>query len=334
MIESIKFENFKALRNATLPLSPCTVLVGPNGSGKTTVLQALEMISGKEVMDFREVMSAGVQPDKRTKVEIRLYWGQPFGGAESFLRCLPTLTRTKDIDVSKGGPHDTNDFNRCMDNMRVFSLDATAIAAPAALEKNVELARNGAKFSAVLDRLRDEDEARFEALNEEVEQWLPEFDRLSFDLTGDGQRVIFMRTRNGHYKIPARDLSQGTLIALVILTLAYLPNPPSLIGLEEPDRGIHPRLLRRVQEVLYRLSYPESCGEDRRPVQVIATTHSPYFLDLFKDRPEEIVIANKEGGEVKFERLSEQPHLLEVLGDAPLGEVWYSGVLGGVPSNS
>ena len=36
--------------------------------------------------------------------------------------------------------------------------------------------------------------------------------------------------------------------------------------------------------------------------------------------------------EATFERLSDQPDIMEVLDDAPLGEVWYSGVLGGVPA--
>ncbi len=84
---------------------------------------------------------------------------------------------------------------------------------------------------------------------------------------------------------------------------------------------------------MYRLCYPEMHGEKRNPVQVIATTHSPYFLDLYKDHPEEIVIANKDERGVHFERLSDKPNIDEFLQDAPLGEVWYSGILGGVPSN-
>ncbi len=84
---------------------------------------------------------------------------------------------------------------------------------------------------------------------------------------------------------------------------------------------------------MYRLCYPEEYGEKREPVQVIATTHSPYFLDLYKDHPEEIVIAHKDEQGVHFERLSDKPNVDEFLQDAPLGEVWYSGVLGGVPSN-
>ncbi len=104
--------------------------------------------------------------------------------------------------------------------------------------------------------------------------------------------------------------------------------------LEEPDHGLHPRLLRDVRDALYRLAYPEGSQEKREPVQVIATTHNPYFLDLFREHPDEIVIAEKVGLEAKFSRLSDRTDLEEILGDAPLSEVWYSGVLGGVPAGT
>jgi predicted ATPase len=116
-----------------------------------------------------------------------------------------------------------------------------------------------------------------------------------------------------------------------MLALAYLKEPPSLVCLEEPDHGIHPRLLRNVRDALYRLSYPEELGEQREPVQVVATTHSPYMLDLFKDHPEEVVIAHKVGLEGRFERLSDRTDIAEILADSHLGDVWYSGILGGVP---
>jgi AAA15 family ATPase/GTPase len=102
-----------------------------------------------------------------------------------------------------------------------------------------------------------------------------------------------------------------------------------LVGLEEIDRGLHPRLLRHLQDALYRLSYPESCGEKRPPIQVIATTHSPYLLDLYREHPEEIVLAEKKGLEVEMRRLSDIDHYEDILGQSPLSEVWYSGVLGG-----
>ena len=89
-------------------------------------------------------------------------------------------------------------------------------------------------------------------------------------------------------------------------------------------------MLRHLQDALYRLSYLETCGEKRPPIQVIATTHSPYLLDLYREHPEEVVLAQKEGLEVEMNRLTDIEHYEEILGEAPFSEVWYSGVLGGV----
>ncbi|UCC30233.1 MAG: AAA family ATPase, partial [Phycisphaerales bacterium] len=59
MIESIHFKNFKVLRDTTLPLGPFTLIVGPNGSGKTTALQALQASEGRG--DFSEFASVAPQ---------------------------------------------------------------------------------------------------------------------------------------------------------------------------------------------------------------------------------------------------------------------------------
>jgi len=216
-------------------------------------------------------------------------------------------------------------------NARLFSLEANAIAAPIQLAPLMELAHNGANLAGVLDRLRDQNPERFEAVNEQLGRWVPEFDRILFETPAQGQRAIALRTREGRHTIRAPDLSHGTLIALALLTIAYLPEPPAIVCLEEPDHGLHPRLLRDVRDALYRLAFPDGSQETRDPVQVIATTHNPYFLDLFREHPEQIVIAEKVGLEARFTRLSDRADLDEILGDAPLSEVWYSGVLGGVP---
>ena len=205
---------------------------------------------------------------------------------------------------------------------------------PVPLSPSIFLADNGGSLAGVLDRLRDDEPERFQELNQELGRWLPEFDQVLFETPSTGQRAISLRTREGNHKIRASDLSQGTLLALAMLTLAYLPTPPPLIGFEEPDRGIHPRLLRDVRDALYRLAYPEQFGDDRDPVQVIATTHSPYFVDLFRDHPEEIVIAEKIGHEARFVPLTDLPNIDEILRDAHLGDAWYSGILGGVPCES
>ncbi len=319
MFDSITFQNFKVLRDATLPLSPFTLIVGPNGSGKSTALQALQSLKQPGEQEAKKFVTVGLKAKANTDVEIILQWsGEPYGEVR-----LDALWR--------GNYWEWASFPHVLLRTQVYSLDASAIIQPVQLQPAAELSPNGNNLVGVMDSLRDKEPERFEALNKELGRWLPEFDRILFETPKTGHRAFLLRTRKGHHKIPARDLSQGTVLALAILTLAYLPDPPSLIGIEEPERGVHPRLLRNIQTALYRLSYPEQFGEERQPVQVIATTHSPYFLDLYKDHPEEIVIAQKTADGATFERLSDQPDIMEVLDDAPLGEVWYSGILGGVP---
>jgi predicted ATPase len=128
----------------------------------------------------------------------------------------------------------------------------------------------------------------------------------------------------------AEELSQGTLYVVALLALAFDPTPPRILCLEEVDRGVHPRMFREVRDVLYRLSYPPA-EAGRAGVQVIATTHSPYFIDLFRDHPEEVIISQKTGRAAILERLADRPDLPELLREGSLGEMWYSGILGGVP---
>jgi predicted ATPase len=337
MIESITFKNFKALRDTTLPLGPFTLLVGPNGSGKSTALQALAVLAAyapsNQVIDLAPYRTAGSTNGSPVTVELTVGWTPEFGRARMTARWTENAPRQPLRQWAEGRELSEADapFRSRLARLRVFALDPRAIAQPVALNPSLELTEGGGNLAVVLDRLRDEVPERFEALNCEVGRLLPEFDRILFETPNTGVRGLLLRTRQGHHAIGASDLSHGTLLALAMLTLAYLPNPPSLVGIEEPDRGIHPRLLREVRDALYRLSYPEQFGESRPPVQVVATTQSPYFLDLFKDHPEEIVIAQKEGLEARFERLVDRPDINEILADAPLGEVWYSGVLGGVP---
>jgi predicted ATPase len=233
---------------------------------------------------------------------------------------------------SKASQPERDMCNELAARIRIFSFEPSAISAPVSLVPHLELERSGRGLAGVLDRLRDEWPERFEALNSELGRWLPEFDRVVFNVPGEGMRGFGLRRKSDGQSLYAYDLSGGTLFAVALVTLAHLPNPPSIVGLEEPDHGMHPRLLRKVQDAIYRLAYPSDHREQRRPTQVILTTHSPHFLDLFKDHPEEVIVANKNDKGVTFQRLTDRPRMDEILPEGPLGDLWYSGLLGGVPA--
>lgn len=361
MIKFIDFKNFKALRDARLPLSRFTLIVGPNGSGKSSAMQAISMASTPGDIPFSDVATANLQHIADALVSITINWVLDDHSLDSsrkkinhprLMTPIPSDAFDASINLrswwqrkgnvpSRGGPDteanfaletiSTQEIFKKLASFRIFSFDAQALAEAVLLRPKAELAPNGSNLAGVLENLRDSEPERFEALNEELRRWLPEFDRVLFDTPAQGQKALLLRTRAGQHKIKATDLSHGTLFALAFLTITYLPNPPAIMCFEEPERGIHPRLLREIRDAMYRLCYPEEYGDRRSPVQVIATTHSPYLLDLYKDYPEEIVIAHKDEAGIHFERLSEKPDFSEFLQDAPLGEVWYSGVLGGVP---
>ena len=319
MITSIHYKNFKALQDATLVLGRFTLIVEANGTGKSTALKALKTLITPQSLHWQSIVSANIKDEK---VSIK------FVGEEG----IENVSWQVNSPGHRGVNFDS-ELEYLIGKFQIFSFDSEKVASPVPIQANTILEENGYGLAGILDQLRDSEPEKFEELNKELNRWFYEYDRILFEVPADGQKSFLLRTTVGKHKIKANELSDGTLLALAYLTIAYLPDPPKIVAFEEPEKGIHPRLLRHIQEAMYRLAYPENYGENREPIQVIATTHSPYLLDLFKESPEEIVISSKDEKGVHFERLIDKPHIEEILQDAPLGEIWYSGVLGGVPAN-
>jgi len=232
MIEWIEFRNFKALRNAKLPLSQFTLIVGPNGSGKSTALQSVLYLNDPGRTDFDQIRTSG--PFGGDLTEMGAKWAEGQKEAVVEVQWSRAFTRGHLIP---GGNHDAREkAMTAIRRARLFSLEAPAISAPVVIQPNIEVEPNGGNLAGVLDLLHTQDEERFEALNRELMTWIPEFDRILFETPQSGQRSIALRTRQGRYAIKARDLSQGTLVALALLTIAYLPEPRRYSTASSPSR--------------------------------------------------------------------------------------------------
>lgn len=55
MLTHLHIENFRCLENIDLPLGPLVAFVGPNGTGKTTILRAIELVLGDAWPSLRSI---------------------------------------------------------------------------------------------------------------------------------------------------------------------------------------------------------------------------------------------------------------------------------------
>ena len=134
-----------------------------------------------------------------------------------------------------------------------------------------------------------------------------------------GGMVSLFLEESGGRSIPATRLSDGTLRYLCLLAVLLHPEPPSLIGIEEPELGLHPDLLPGLADLLVEASERS---------QLIVTTHSDVLVDALTDRPESVVICEKHDGQTEMRRL-DKADLAKWLKDYRLGDLWTSGELGG-----
>ena len=110
------------------------------------------------------------------------------------------------------------------------------------------------------------------------------------------------------------DLSDGTLRFLFLLTVLAASELPPLIAIDEPEIGLHPRMLPIVAEY---------AADAARRTQIVFTTHSDLFLSAFRDTRPTITVAKQENGETKLDVL-EDSQLEYWLKEYTLGELYES----------
>lgn len=334
VIASVAFRNFKALRSTSLALSPFNLVIGPNGSGKTSLIQAILRLRSLAKLPLAETTAEHERRPEGAEITFRFL--PPYDGLEASLSCVSDsvcdLLQVVPLPAGEGVDDWTGLRARLL-SMRSYLFDHEAIGSPSLLKEGAELASNGGNLAAVLAARRENHPETFARFTAELMRMLPEYDELELAVRPDQTVELKLRLIDGGELIAAENLSQGTLYTLAMLTLAFDPTPPAIVCIEEVDRGVHPRMLREIRDTLYRLSYPQEAGVQRMPVQVIATTHSPYLLDLFRDHPEEVVITEKHGAAAIFTRLDERADIAGMLSSGSLGDLWFSGVIGGVPED-
>jgi len=235
---------------------------------------------------------------------------------------LATLPR---LPASQGG----EEISRIADlfsTFRVFDVDAARVRQPQAWGERDRLRSDGANLAGFLEWLQLTHPQVFQELIDDAKTIVPGLTEVSFERSGGESLAtnVMISERGLVRSTPLSYASYGTIRSLAMLALLHDPNPPLLTCIEELDRGLHPHVFDRLVERM-RIASGKT--------QFLIATHSPALVNRLKWN--ELIVCERgaDGSSlipaISPDRVRRLAQAAE--GELGLGEIWFTGALGGVP---
>lgn len=346
MISQVRLRNFKGHVDTTVPLGRLTMLVGDNASGKTSVLEALWLFASVGSASS-EAFTGRYSPNdvRRRGTEGSLHIDIETARNKKFhLQLLPRADGTSQVRLESSETSQPlvialaviasdplqpmrAQLKKTVGSAEILRLRSDQIAMSAySDEAQVRVESDGTNTAVALAAMKLSDDETFQKVESALKKLVPSLEKIRLrranverpEAKGGsviGNQIIF--DFKGAPDIRAHGASQGTLLALSLLTILFSANRPNLLLLDDFDHSLHPRaqmeLMRMLKELL---AVPEF-----QDVQIVATTHSPYVLDCLT--PDEVhVFATRDDGTVASKRLSEHPQAKATQGAIGAGQLW------------
>lgn len=178
------------------------------------------------------------------------------------------------------------------------------------------LSATGDNLANVVQYLKEQHPERLEKVLRVLADRVPRLERVDAELLADGRLLLQIKDAPFERPVLAKFVSDGTLKMLCYLVVLNDPEPPQLIGIEEPENHLHPRLLPELAE---------ECRKAAGRTQLMVTTHSPYFVNGLQ--PEELwVLYRDEEGFTQARRADKMQGVPEFMAEgALLGHLWMEG---------
>jgi len=222
-------------------------------------------------------------------------------------------------DRQNRGDKQAFDFAKKLSAIRIYDRIHTEpwspIRNPQIPKGETILDEDGGNLVGVLHQLSQTQQQFLSQLNSLLKILFDDFVSLTFPHNKQGEILIRWEDTNGRVANTTQ-LSDGTLKFLCMIAILKNPNPPALIGIDEVDATLHPKM----QVILATM-----IREASQRTQIIATTHNPDFVSMFS--PEEIVILQKHKGATEMRRFSDKGALDLWLQDFTTRELWLMGEL-------
>jgi predicted ATPase len=361
MIRKLRIKNYKSLKDVELELDKFNVLIGPNASGKSNFLDCFDFVSEiaqgsiDNVFDKRgsyEHMVFGGEGSIELSVEFLLD-GKPseyfisFSDKDIVKEKLTVGEEIMDRDQEEAREGVRDEMRKMegqltpgysliytfgskkypqilktkeyLSSWKSYNFITSEMRKTYSARRNLVLEKNGGNLAQVLLSLHNERPKMFDKIENMLTQAIPQIDELLTPLTEGGDTYVAVREKGFDTPFDYFRVSDGTLKLLAYIT-AIASIEPKLVCFEEPENFIHPRLLELLVEIL-----------KKSDKQILLSTHSPYLVDWVE--PEDVIIVEKEEKETvakrikRVDKLKIKKHLEEI----GLGELLYSGEVGGVP---
>ena len=175
------------------------------------------------------------------------------------------------------------------------------------------LSPTGDNLPNVIQYLKEQHPQRLEEILRTLSARIPRLEKVEALVMQDGRLLLEIKDAPFSHPILAKYASDGTLKLLAYLTVLFDPNPPQLVGIEEPENHLHPQLLPQLAE---------ECRSASANTQLMITTHSPFFVDRLK--PEELwVLYRDEKGFTQAKRTADMLGIKQFIDNGSLlGSLW------------
>jgi len=178
------------------------------------------------------------------------------------------------------------------------------------------LSTTGDNLPNVIQYLKEQHPDRLDQILLTLSRRVPRLEGVRSEFMPDGRLLLEIKDAPFEKPILAKFASDGTLKMLSYLVVLYDPDPPQLVGIEEPENHLHPRILPELAE---------ECRNASSLTQLMVTTHSPFFVNGL--RPEEVwVLCRDENGYTQAKRAADMRGIKEFMEEgSKLGYLWVEG---------
>jgi predicted ATPase len=355
-LDRIRIAGFKSIRDQEVELRPLNVLIGANGSGKSSFLGVFRLLY--------EIMMSSLQLSvARTggadqilhygrKVTDRLLLDLHFGHSSYLCDLVPTAGDAlafareevvlqkaetgstqlesfgaghKEAKAPSAEPRVADFVISALESWQVYHFNDTSEAArvkqTGGLHDNTMLRPDAGNLAAFLYRLRETRLESYRNVMDVVRMVAPFFGSFTLQpdrLNPDKIKLEWQEHGSDAY-FDAHSISEGTLRFICLATLLLQPELPSTVLLDEPELGLHPYAITVLADLLRSAA---------TRTQVVVSTQSVTLVNQLS--PEDVLVVDRVDGASVFRRLTEE-EIATWLDDYALGELWEKNVLGGRP---